>query len=97
IRLQLSEIFALSTPKRIAERIGSLQQDRFSEIPKIAEAEFYPMSSVQKRLYLLNEIVGPSTSYNISNVIKYENTLDKEQLQGALDKLLEREEVLRTS
>lgn len=58
IRLQLSEIFALSTPKRIAERIGSLQQDRFSEIPKIAEAEFYPMSSVQKRLYLLNEIVG---------------------------------------
>ena len=55
------------------------------------------MSSVQKRLYLLNEIVGPSISYNISNVIKYENTLDKEQLQGALDKLLEREEVLRTS
>ncbi|WP_446098030.1 amino acid adenylation domain-containing protein [Bacillus velezensis] len=97
IKLKLSEIFALSTPKRIAERIGSLQYDSFSEIPKIAKAEFYPMSSVQKRLYLLNEIVGPSISYNISNVIKYENTLDKEQLQGALDKLLEREEVLRTS
>ncbi|MEC3633143.1 non-ribosomal peptide synthetase, partial [Bacillus velezensis] len=97
IKLQLSEIFALSTPKRIGERIGSLQYDRFSEIPKIAKAEFYPMSSVQKRLYLLNEIVGPSISYNISNVIKYDKTLDKEQLQGALDKLLEREEILRTS
>jgi amino acid adenylation domain-containing protein/non-ribosomal peptide synthase protein (TIGR01720 family) len=97
IKLQLSEIFALSTPKRIAESIKSLQHDSFKEIPKIAKAAFYPMSSVQKRLYLLNEIVGPSISYNISNVIKYENALDKEQLQGALDKLVEREEILRTS
>ncbi|ROR25864.1 non-ribosomal peptide synthase protein (TIGR01720 family)/amino acid adenylation domain-containing protein [Mobilisporobacter senegalensis] len=97
IKLQLSEIFALATPKRIGEKIRSLQPDSFSEIPKIAKAEFYPMSSVQKRLYLLNEMVGPSISYNISNVIKYENTLDKDQLQGALDKLLEREEILRTS
>ena len=96
-RLPLSEIFVLATPLRIAEKIRSLRCDDFLEIPQIPKAKMYPMSSVQKRLYLLNELVGPNISYNISHVIKYDSSLDKVRLQSALDKLMEREEILRTS
>lgn len=96
-RIPLSEIFELATLRNIADRIRSLQNNGFLEIPKIAKAEVYPMSSAQRRLYLINEMLGPNISYNISHVIRNAVSLDRERLQSALDNLLEREEVLRTS
>ncbi|QQR01168.1 amino acid adenylation domain-containing protein [Enterocloster clostridioformis] len=96
-RLPLREVFALDTPGRIAERIRDIKRSSFLEIQPIAESENYPMSSVQKRLFLLNELAGPNIAYNITYTLFYKNKLDEERLQKALDKLLESEEILRTS
>lgn len=69
----------------------------FEEIPEIAEAESYSISSAQKRLYLLDQLTGPGTTYNIPLVIKLKVKPDNERLQRALDQLVEQEEILRTS
>nr|WP_285840249.1 condensation domain-containing protein [Bacillus velezensis] len=69
----------------------------FVAIEQASAAEYYPTSSAQKRLYLLDEMTGPNINYNVSDVYAYEEPLDKERLQKALDKLLKQEEILRTS
>nr|MDH3085345.1 condensation domain-containing protein [Bacillus velezensis] len=98
VRLPLREIFDLVTPKNIAEQIkNSKVVNMFEEIPEIAEAESYSISSAQKRLYLLDQLTGPGTTYNIPLVIKLKVKPDNERLQRALDQLVEQEEILRTS
>lgn len=96
-RIPLRDIFELNSLRKIAEKLQNLQNNQFSEIPKVKEEQFYPMSSAQRRLYLLNEMSEPNITYNISNVMRYDITLDPQRLQMALDQLLEREEILRTS
>ncbi|MCL1918567.1 MAG: amino acid adenylation domain-containing protein [Peptococcaceae bacterium] len=96
VRLPLKDIFTLATPENIAAKTKSTKAGAYTEIPRIAEAASYPMSSAQKRLYLLDQLIGPNITYNIPSVMQLKDTTPT-QLQVALDTLLEQEEILRTS
>ncbi|MCL1918505.1 MAG: amino acid adenylation domain-containing protein [Peptococcaceae bacterium] len=102
MRFPLKEIFSLGTPEHIAEKVRHIETSTFTEIPRVAEAENYPMSSAQKRLYILDELMGPNITYNIPSIVSIKKWQLKEepnenQLQVVLDTLLEQEEILRTS
>ena len=57
----------------------------------------YPMSSQQKRLYVIHCQNPMLTNYNLPNVRKYKNFLDIKRLEDAVNKVIDCEEILRTS
>jgi amino acid adenylation domain-containing protein/non-ribosomal peptide synthase protein (TIGR01720 family) len=57
----------------------------------------YVMSSVQKRLYAINERVGGNIIYNIPFFIEIDGKLDPVQLEYSIKKIIDRHEVLRTT
>ncbi len=59
--------------------------------------DHYPQSSAQKRLFFLGQFDNIGTSYNIPAAFKIEGRLDSYRFRAALDELVRRHEVLRTS
>lgn len=62
------------------------------------EAEHYPLTSPQRRLYVLDKLEGGgnSTAYNMPSAFLIEGPLDRAQLEGAFREVIARHGVLRT-
>jgi acyl transferase domain-containing protein/acyl carrier protein len=58
---------------------------------------YYPLSSLQKRLFLLHQITDVGTAYHISRVLKVEGALSKNDLEKTFQLLIQHHESLRTS
>ncbi|ETT37861.1 hybrid nonribosomal peptide synthetase/polyketide synthase [Paenibacillus sp. FSL R7-269] len=102
LSLQVPDLFEHSNIQRLASYIDCRAESNKDtrgnpEIPRIPEAQYYEVSSSQKRIYILNQLNTLSTSYNIPHFIMIEGELDQERLERSLDLLIQRHEVLRTS
>jgi amino acid adenylation domain-containing protein len=65
-------------------------------IPKLAEAELYPVSDAQKRLWILSQFEGVSAAYNTPRHLDLDGPFDPETFQRAIRAVIERHEILRT-
>ena len=66
-------------------------------LEKIPEAEFYPLSSAQKRIYYASKVAGENNIlYNIPGSIMIKGNVDFERLEKAFKDLINRHESLRT-
>ncbi|MEC1441753.1 condensation domain-containing protein, partial [Bacillus sonorensis] len=59
--------------------------------------ETYPVSSAQKRMYVLQQLEDGGTGYNMPAVLELEGKLDLERLDTVFKQLIKRHESLRTS
>ncbi|MCP5048585.1 MAG: hypothetical protein GY940_15555, partial [bacterium] len=66
-------------------------------LEKTEKKEYHPLSSAQKRLYVLHQVELESTAYNIPQVVVMTGELDRERLQDTFRKMIRRHESLRTS
>ncbi|NGP58570.1 amino acid adenylation domain-containing protein [Paenibacillus thiaminolyticus] len=96
VEVPLREVFRYTTIEQLAQRIGGLKQQETHEITKAAEAEYYPVSSEQKRLYVLRQLDGAERSYNMSAALLLEGKLDRMRVEHAFRALIQRHETLRT-
>ncbi|MFC0210899.1 non-ribosomal peptide synthase/polyketide synthase [Paenibacillus chartarius] len=96
IQVPLRDIFEAPTIEQLARVIAALKQTTYASIPVAEERDYYPVSSAQKRLYLLSHLEGGELSYNMPNVMTIEGPLDRVRLEEAFRKLIERHETLRT-
>ncbi|WP_010494699.1 non-ribosomal peptide synthetase [Paenibacillus elgii] len=96
VNMPLQEVFAAPTIEQLAVVIAGLQQDTFAAIPVAPVQTHYPVSSAQKRLYVLQQFEGGETSYNMPGVMLLEGTLDREWFEEAFRGLIRRHETLRT-
>ncbi|MFB0845973.1 amino acid adenylation domain-containing protein, partial [Paenibacillus oleatilyticus] len=96
MELPLRHIFQFPTVEQLAEAIGQLEQQAFDAIPVVEEREYYPVSSVQKRLFILHQLEGAAQSYNMPSVMGLEGALDRERFEETFRKLIARHETLRT-
>src|SRR5690606_34075742 len=72
------------------------QQQHFEAIPLAPLEASYPLSSSQRRLWLLSQQPGGNVAYNIPGVYVFEGALNLGLLKGAFEGLLSRHEILRT-
>ncbi|MBA4603378.1 condensation domain-containing protein, partial [Thermoactinomyces mirandus] len=97
VDLPLREIFACPTIRQQAAWIQQKDERQYEQIPVAPKQEYYPVSSAQKRLYVVGQLEGTGTSYNMPYVFHIHGDLSVPSLEKALQALVERHESLRTS
>ncbi len=97
IQVPLRVVFDLPTLEAMATEIEGMEQKQYLSIPVVEESKFYPVSSGQKRLYVLHQLEGAELTYNIPNVMLLEGKVDRHQFELAFRQLIARHETLRTS
>jgi natural product biosynthesis luciferase-like monooxygenase protein/amino acid adenylation domain-containing protein len=66
------------------------------EIPKAPEMDGYPLSSSQRRSWILSQFEEANAAYNMPGVYIFEGYLDAEAFEYAFDSIISRHEALRT-
>lgn len=75
---------------------NAARQMEGNTILPIAPQAHYPLSNAQKRIWILSQLDGGSTAYNITTHLGLAGTIDRPALQRAVDALVQRHESLRT-
>jgi len=97
VRIPLSEIFKTPRIKELAKYIKEKSKERYISITPTEEKEYYPLSSAQKRLYILQRISPDSTAYNMPEIIPLPAEFDWGKINDTFKKLIKRHGSLRTS
>jgi tyrocidine synthetase-3 len=97
VDFSLSELFKRSTVAAMATYLKDAKQSPYSAIEPVAEREYYPLSSAQRRLYILDQLADAGTAYNLPVVVMVEGHLEQGSLAEAFQKLISRHEMLRTT
>ncbi len=102
VELPLKVIFKSPTIEELATYISRADESIYNSIKVVKRSVnfptgCYPVSSAQMRLYLLNQLEGMNTSYNISGVFKIAGQLDKNKFEKVVKDLIKRHDAFRTS
>jgi amino acid adenylation domain-containing protein/non-ribosomal peptide synthase protein (TIGR01720 family) len=97
IKLPLVQIFRTPTISELARFIEKAAKNPFASIEAVEKMEYYPLSSAQKRLYVLHRIDRESIGYNVHYAAVPDLDLNKERLAETVKRLIRRHESLRTS
>ncbi|TNE54077.1 MAG: amino acid adenylation domain-containing protein, partial [Bacteroidetes bacterium] len=97
VEISIRELFKSPRIKSLAGLIQDKQHERFEHIPIVSERRYYPCSSAQKRLYILNQLNPEKTDYNISSLFKLDREANQEKLKSTIHQLMERHPILRTN
>lgn len=71
--------------------------DEISSDKKADQNVYYPMSSVQKRLFTLSLLEGGETAYHLPSAIRIDGALEIQKIEAIFKNLINRHETLRTS
>ncbi len=97
VELPLRVIFDQPTILELAQFIANSKESKYTAIHAIEEKEFYPVSSAQRRIFIVNQFKNTGIGYNMPGVFKIKGEIDKEKLTNAFRALIKRHESLRTS
>jgi tyrocidine synthetase-3 len=97
IKVPLADFFRQPTVRELAEFIKGKSEEEFLAIEPVEKRGYYPLSSAQKRLYVLQKADPKNTAYNMPAVMILEGLLDKSKLECVFLQLIHRHESLRTS
>jgi amino acid adenylation domain-containing protein len=97
IKVPLQELFARLTIRELAEYLKENVKEKHVSIVSVEKKEYYPTSSAQKRLNILQRMNLNNTQYNMPWVIIMEGRLQREKLEEIFRVLIKRHESLRTS
>ncbi|NMO14244.1 non-ribosomal peptide synthase/polyketide synthase [Pyxidicoccus fallax] len=108
VQLPLSALFESPTVAGIAHHLEPLLRrpteeehrrplPEHPEIPRAPKGEPLPLSFAQQRLWYLQQLDPSSVAYNNAPTFRMRGALNPAALQGALDALVRRHEVLRTT
>ncbi|MEE1056510.1 MAG: amino acid adenylation domain-containing protein, partial [Acutalibacteraceae bacterium] len=96
-RIALKDVFSHPTPELLAKLVDDNNSETYIPIPKAEKKSCYPMSSTQKRMFLISEMSeSDSLNYNLPQAIRLTGQVDVEQFRNAFTQLIMRHEILRT-
>jgi tyrocidine synthetase-3 len=97
VELSVRDIFTYPTIQQLANHLQEQETTDFQAIVPAPVQTDYPVSSAQKRIYVLQQMEPEATHYNMPGAVVLEGALDQLRLQHAFQALIERHESLRTS
>jgi acyl carrier protein len=98
VLIPLEKFFQKPTIEALAIFIvNNTQKSLYSSIESLEKKEYYPLSSAQRRLYVLWQLDQQGMAYNIPTVSILEGRLNKDRFEHTLRRLNNRHESLRTS
>ncbi|MCY8014874.1 AMP-binding protein, partial [Bacillus haynesii] len=97
VQVPLKEIFAKPTLEELAAVIQELDESPYAAIEPADKQDTYPVSSAQKRMYVLQQLDEDGTGYNMPATLKLTGPLDRARLDEVFRQLIRRHESLRTS
>ena len=77
--------------------IKVVEKNLFPPIEPTEEKEYYPLSSVQKRLFTLSQVEGIGNIFSVSTMRIIRENLDKKRVEEAFSALIQRHKSFRTS
>ncbi|SDG84152.1 amino acid adenylation domain-containing protein [Lentzea fradiae] len=95
VEMALRDVFDRPTPAALDALLDSLGTAREAVAPRTRPRRM-PLSHAQRRLWLLEDVHGPSAAYNVPIALRINGSLDRDALRLALVDLVERHEPLRT-
>lgn len=99
--LEVADLLKNSTIAALAAylevKTATNRESNLPAIEPVPENEYYPVSSAQKRMFILNQLKGQSISDNISRALIIEGPIDRERFEKSMAVLIGRHETLRTS
>ncbi|PCK23179.1 non-ribosomal peptide synthetase, partial [Bacillus pumilus] len=93
----LKVLFEKPTIRAMAAFLEEADSSVIASIQPAEKQDFYPVSSAQKRMYVLQQLHPEAVTYHMPAVLMMEGNLDLQQLEEALQALIERHESLRTA
>lgn len=97
IKLNVGDVFKHPTIQSFVAHIDTQSNSKKSiQIPKVSDKKFHPLSSAQRRLFMVSQFEGIGTTYNMPGALRIKGTVNIEQLERALNQLLQRHASLRT-
>ncbi|WP_458110063.1 amino acid adenylation domain-containing protein [Bacillus zhangzhouensis] len=93
----LKILFEKPTIRAMAAYLEETDSSIVTSIQPAEKQDFYPVSSAQKRMYVLQQLHPEAVTYHMPAVLMMEGSLDLQQLEEALQALIERHESLRTA
>ncbi|KIO56928.1 Long-chain-fatty-acid--CoA ligase [Bacillus subtilis] len=97
VELSLKDLFQSPTVEGLAQVIASAEKGTAASISPAEKQDTYPVSSPQKRMYVLQQLEDAQTSYNMPAVLRLTGELDVERLNSVMQQLMQRHEALRTT
>lgn len=97
VQIPLKDIFQTPTIRELAQWIDGAEKSDYAAIEVVDERDLYPLSSAQKRLYLLQQMDLESMGYNMPKVVEIQGNVDRERMEAAFRALIQRHGTLRTS
>ncbi|WP_050900457.1 non-ribosomal peptide synthetase [Paenibacillus elgii] len=97
VEFPMRDVFRFSTMGEMAQAIARMEESLYESIPAVEERDYYPVSSAQKRLYILRQLDGAEHIYNMPVALIIEGELDRGRMEQAFRGLIARHEALRTS
>jgi amino acid adenylation domain-containing protein/FkbM family methyltransferase len=97
VNVSLQDIFTFPTIRGLAALIKKAAEEKYISIPLAEAKDYYPLSSAQKRIYVLQQMDDQGIGYNIPSVWMLSGKLDLEKLAAVFKRLIKRHESFRTS
>jgi amino acid adenylation domain-containing protein len=97
VKVPITEIFLKPTISQLAGCIKEAEKESFTTIRPVPKQDYYPLSSAQKRLFLMQQMDRNSISYNMPDAIYLDGSVEPNRLESVFHQLIQRHESLRTA
>ncbi|MCP4154919.1 MAG: non-ribosomal peptide synthetase, partial [bacterium] len=97
VQIPFGEIFKTPNIRELARYIKKTGRGKYRTVEAAEKRDYYPLSTAQRGIYIQQQKDTGITAYNMPQVVTLHFEVDRERLEEAFKKMLERHDSFRTA